>query len=85
MEQGIKRFLRKLKDQGLTRQQIKTLRGQALAGDIDGAIKGLATIKRQKEVMACEFERSNRADERSGRRIARIRGNQCKFESRPSI
>lgn len=39
MEQGIKRFLRRLKDYGLTRQQIKTLRGQALAGDIDGVIK----------------------------------------------
>ena len=44
MEQGIKRFLRQLKDYGLTRQQIKTLRGQALAGDIDGAIKGLQNI-----------------------------------------
>ena len=85
MEQGIKRFLRQLKEQGLTRQQIKTLRGKALAGDIDGAIKGLATIKRQKEMMACEFERSNRADERSSIRIARIRGEQCQFESRPGI
>lgn len=49
MEQGIKRFLRQLKDQGLTRQQIKTLRGQALAGDIDGAIKGLERILGRKE------------------------------------
>ena len=49
MEQGIKRFLRKLKSQGLTRQQIKTLRGQALAGNIDGAIKGLERILGRKE------------------------------------
>ena len=49
MDQGIKRFLQKLKDQGLTRQQIKTLRGQALAGDIDGAIKGLERILERKE------------------------------------
>lgn len=49
MEQGIKRFLRQLKEQGLTRQQIKTLRGQALAGDIDGAIKGLERILGRKE------------------------------------
>ena len=33
----------------LTRQQIKTLRGQALAGDIDGAIKGLESILKRKE------------------------------------
>jgi len=33
----------------LTRQQIKTLRGQALSGDIDGAIKGLKKIQAHKE------------------------------------
>jgi hypothetical protein len=33
----------------LTRQQIKTLRGQALSGDADGAIKGLERILRRKE------------------------------------
>ena len=33
----------------LTRQQIKTLRGQVLAGDIDGAIKGLQNILKRKE------------------------------------
>ena len=49
MEQSIKRFLRKLKDQGLTRQQIKTLRGQVLAGDVDGAIKGLQRLLERKE------------------------------------
>jgi hypothetical protein len=33
----------------LTRKQIKTLRGQALAGDIDGAIKGLERLLERKE------------------------------------
>jgi len=33
----------------LTRQQIKTLRGQALSGDVDGAMKGLAKILAGKE------------------------------------
>lgn len=28
----------------LTRQQYKTLKGQALSGDIDGALKGLQTL-----------------------------------------
>ena len=49
MEQGINRFLRQLKDQGLTRQQIKTLRGQALSGDIYGAINGLKKIQAHKK------------------------------------
>ncbi len=49
MEQGIKRFLRQLKDHGLTRQQMKTLRGQALSGDIDGAVKGLERLLGRKE------------------------------------
>ena len=31
----------------LTDQQYKTLRGQALAGDPDGAIKGLKTLLRK--------------------------------------
>lgn len=33
----------------LTYQQFKTLRGQILTGDIDGAMKGLQTIIEQKE------------------------------------
>jgi hypothetical protein len=33
---------------GLTRQQITTLRGQALHGDIIGAYEGLNTILRRK-------------------------------------
>ena len=35
--------------ESLTRQQIKTLRGQALSGDVDGAMKGLAKILAGKE------------------------------------
>ena len=31
----------------LTRQQLRTLKGQALAGDTDGAIKGLKKILQQ--------------------------------------
>jgi hypothetical protein len=30
----------------LTKQQIKTLRGQALAGDVSGALKGLERMAR---------------------------------------
>lgn len=33
----------------LTRQQIKTLRGLALAGDLTGAMSGLQTILRRKK------------------------------------
>lgn len=36
-----KRFIQNLKHYPLTKQQIKTLRGQALAGDLIGARKGL--------------------------------------------
>lgn len=34
-------FIRSLKQYRLTKQQIKTLRGQALSGDLAGAQKGL--------------------------------------------
>lgn len=39
-------FLKALKQnkERLTRQQVKTLRGQALSGDIKGASKGLEKI-----------------------------------------
>jgi hypothetical protein len=33
----------------ITWQQYSTLRGQALAGDVDGAVKGLARVLRQNE------------------------------------
>ena len=32
----------------LTSQEYKTLRGQALAGDVDGAVRGLKKILRRK-------------------------------------
>lgn len=43
-------FLRKLKHYSLklTGQEYKTLRGQALAGDVEGATKGLDVILRRK-------------------------------------
>lgn len=34
----------------LTRQQYKTLKGQILAGDVDGAMRGLEKLTNQKEV-----------------------------------
>ena len=42
----VKRFLAVLKRHAgrLTRQQIKTLRRQALAGNVEGAMKGLRKI-----------------------------------------
>lgn len=40
-------FIKSLKNLPLTRQQKRTLRGQALAGDIDGATKGLNKIIKQ--------------------------------------
>ena len=45
-------FLRKLKAcrKFLTPQQYRTLKGQALAGDLAGAIKGLETITNRKGV-----------------------------------
>lgn len=46
------RFIRSLGEAPLTRQQRKTLRGQALAGDLAGAERGLITIlqrRRQNE------------------------------------
>lgn len=46
-------FLKQLKFSGLTAQQKKTLRGQAIAGDLEGAKKGfykLMTTQTRKEV-----------------------------------
>lgn len=44
-------FLRLLRDHkdSLTRQQVQTLRGQALAGDVDGAMRGLGRMLLEKE------------------------------------
>ena len=42
-------FMKKLKNCGpyLTKQQYRTIKGQALAGDIDGAQKGLNSLLRR--------------------------------------
>ena len=41
----------------LTRQQYRTLRGQVLAGDVDGAMKGLRNIlQRRAERMRCKHD-----------------------------
>ena len=34
----------------ITFQQYSTMRGQALAGDVDGAVKGLAKVLRDRDV-----------------------------------
>ena len=42
-------FMKKLKNCGpyLTKQQYRTIKGQALSGDIDGAEKGLNSLLRR--------------------------------------
>jgi hypothetical protein len=54
----INRFIKSLRayTNRLSRQQLKTLRGQALAGDISGAKKGLERICR-KEGTVWKYER----------------------------
>lgn len=46
------KFIRSLRHYPLTRQQIKTLRGQALSGDVAGAIKGLRKCIESNRAMA---------------------------------
>lgn len=45
----LNRFIRKLKNcrQYLSKQQYRTIKGQALAGDIEGAEKGLNSLLRR--------------------------------------
>lgn len=43
------KFIETLKLYPLTKQQLKTLRGQALAGDLEGAQRGLETIMTRRE------------------------------------
>ena len=43
------RFIESLKFYELTSQQRKTLRGQVIAGDLEGAQKGLQTILDRRE------------------------------------
>jgi hypothetical protein len=49
-------FLRELRyhRDRLTRQQLRTLRGQALSGDIAGAMRGLGEILMRKENGECK-------------------------------
>lgn len=57
IDAGALMILRNTKNR-LTKQQYKTLRGQVLAGDPDGAMKGLRNIlKRRAERMARKEER----------------------------
>lgn len=48
MDKAVTAFVKSLRNSGLTKQQIKTLRGQALSGDLDGARKGLFKLTRCK-------------------------------------
>ena len=42
-------FIQELKHSGLTPQQKRTLRGQAIVGDLEGAKKGFQTLMRRKQ------------------------------------
>jgi hypothetical protein len=49
--QRARMFLDELRrERWLTSQQVKTLRGQAVKGDLDAAIKGLATLKARRSM-----------------------------------
>lgn len=54
----LNRFMRKLKNSRpyLTKQQYRTIKGQALSGDIDGAEKGLNSLLSRR----CAYEHNNR-------------------------
>ena len=53
----LNRFMKKLKNNRpfLSNQQYRTIKGQALSGDIDGAEKGLNLLLRR-----CAYEHNNR-------------------------
>ena len=57
MNYRLNSFMKKLKNSRpyLTTQQYRTIKGQALAGDIDGAQKGLNSLLRR-----CAYEHNNR-------------------------
>ena len=54
----LNRFMKKLKNNRpyLSKQQYRTIKGQALSGDIDGAEKGLNSFLRRR----CVYENNNR-------------------------
>ena len=45
---GVSKFIRSLKKYKLSKQQRKTLRGQAINGDLEGAKKGLEKLTTEK-------------------------------------
>ena len=53
----LNRFMKKLKNNRpfLSNQQYRTIKGQALSGDIDGVQKGLNSLLRR-----CVYEHNNR-------------------------
>lgn len=59
------RFLKDLKQYRdvLSRQTLKTLRGQALSGDMEGAIKGLSTVLRRR-VDRCDKSQQEKQNHR---------------------
>ena len=42
-------FLKEIDKSGLTKQQKKTIKGQALAGDVQGALKGYQRLIRARQ------------------------------------
>lgn len=54
----LNRFMRKLKNSRpyLSKQQYRTIKGQALSGDIEGAEKGLNSLLHRR----CVYEHNNR-------------------------
>lgn len=45
----VNRFIKSLKSARLTAQQKRTLKGQALAGDLEGAQKGMEALLRRQQ------------------------------------
>lgn len=50
MGKEISKFVKELKESNLTPQQYRTLKGQAISGELEAAKKGLIKIKKRKEV-----------------------------------
>ena len=44
---AVSEFIKSLKNTNLPKQQIRTLKGQALAGNIEGAMKGLDRLTKR--------------------------------------
>jgi len=51
----VMRMIRDARQRGtLTKQQAQTIKGQALHGDPDGAMRGLETILKRRTIANCE-------------------------------